>query len=508
MLVVLLGTSHCSDRPERTALRIQPMDAGGPSPSCAIATTPSCGDPCADGVVVNGDVTENTVWDCPVYTLPGPVYVEGTRAAPARLVIAPGTRIRGRRGDVERGQLPGVLIVTRSGRLEARGTSGAPIVFTSSEAPGARQPGDWGGIVLLGSAPINTPADFESSGNRAGVMFVEGLPRDERTSYGALEPEAADAGADAGDSGIDAGDAGPPLTADPDHECGHLRFVRIEFAGFEVGDNNELNGLTVAGCGRATELDHIQVHLGSDDGIEFFGGNADLTHAVLTDTRDDALDWDQGWVGRVQFLAIRQNTAEDAEASSDNAMEGDGFADPERAEGVGSAPVMRNVTVLSGRGSTRGLRLREGTGLQLASAIIAADASGATAGLIELGDALTADQLTLGRLRVNNTILAGAWPLTAREDSRGNRYLEADYFTIGDGAAGNSSIDVAELGALLPGAFDPLAPHWVPPRGSLASRGWAAPAQDRFFDDTATYRGAFDPAGADWTQGWTAYPQN
>jgi hypothetical protein len=406
---------------------------------------------------------------------------------------------------VKQGRLPGVLIVTRSGRLEARGTSSAPIVFTSSEPPGARQPGDWGGIVLLGSAPINTPADFESSGNRAGVMFVEGLPRDARTSYGALEPEAPDAGADAGD---DASDAGPPLTADPDHECGRLRFVRIEFAGFEVGDNNELNGLTVAGCGRKTELDRIQVHLGSDDGIEFFGGNADLTHAVLTDTRDDALDWDQGWVGRVQFLAIRQNTTADAEASSDNAMEGDGFADPERAQGVGSAPVMRNVTVLSGRGSTRALRLREGTGLSLESAIIAADDGGASAGLIELGDALTADQLTLGHLRVNSTILAGPWPLTAREDSRGNRYLEADYFTIGDGAAGNSSIEIGDLDALLPDAFDPLAPHWVPVRGSLASRGWATPADDGFFDDTATYRGAFDPAGTDWTQGWTAYPPN
>jgi hypothetical protein len=112
--------------------------------------------------------------------------------------------------------------------------------------------------------------------------------------------------------GVDAGDAGPasfadPGEPDPDHDCGTLRFVRIEFAGFEVGDTNELNGLTLGACGRRTVLDYVQVHLGADDGIEFFGGTTDLRHAVITGANDDSLDWDQGWTGRVQFLAIRQS---------------------------------------------------------------------------------------------------------------------------------------------------------------------------------------------------------
>jgi len=284
--------------------------------------------------------------------------------------------------------------------------------------------------------------------------------------------------------------------------------VRIEFAGFEVGDTNELNGLTVGACGRRSALDYVQVHLGSDDGIEFFGGTTDLRHAVITGANDDSLDWDQGWTGRVQFLAIRQLDDADGSGESDCGFEGDGYADPEAAQGEASAPVMSNVTVLSSARSSRAIRLREGTRLVLRNAILAAAPGGPLEGLIDIGDPATADQLTSGQTLINHSILEGAWPLSAQADSRGNSYLAEDYFSVGPGSAGNTLLAPSELASLLPNAFTSNGAGWIPSRGSHASREWVVPgaAVDSFFDAAATYRGAFDPSGEDWTSGWTSYP--
>lgn len=485
----------------------------------AQAAPAACGDPCGEGVVVTEDVEVNTVWDCPLYTLPAPVFVRGSGADHTELVIAPGTVIRGRAGDVSAGRLPGALIVTRSARLEARGTRLEPIVFTSARPLGERAPGDWGGVVLLGRAPTNVPSNFENSGNLSGEMFVEGLPRSADTTYGA--PLGPPAGADAGASldgalgGAALGDAGAPPTPPPDadHDCGTLRFVRIEFAGFEVGDTNELNGLTVAGCGRATVLDYLQVHLGSDDGIEFFGGAADLRHAVITGARDDALDWDQGWRGRVQFLAVGPHElgAEgDGTDESDSALEGDGFADAEAQAGVASAPVMSNVTLLLGTSSTRGVRLREGSSLVLENAIVAAGPAPSARPLLEVDDALTARHFTQQLSRVHHVILQGQRGLAAPTDPSGLPYLSEDYLTHGAGARGNTELDAGTILGLLPGAFARSAPSWMPVRGGEASRDWTTPSEDgqrpAFFEASANYRGALDPSGADWTLGWTAYP--
>lgn len=491
----------------------------GLAPSaCSLAPAPpACGDPCADGVVVGPVIASNTLWDCPVYTLPEPVFVHAEADEPVELVIAAGTVIRGLAGDLARGRLPGALIVTRSGRIEARGTPDAPIVFTSARRVGQRAPGDWGGVVLLGSAATNVPADYLGSGNRAGEMFVEGLPPAADTTYGARRAlETPDAGVPEpieptspvpADAATDAASGAREPRVDPEHDCGTLRFVRIEFAGFEVGDTNELNGLTVAGCGRRTQLDYVQVHLGSDDGIELFGGNADLRHVVITGAQDDALDWDQGWTGRVQFLAIRQHGSDQA-LDTDNAFEGDGFADPELARGEPSHPVLSNVTVLSDSRSARALRLREGTGLELQNAILAAPGGGPLDGLIDIGDVRTADRLVARAIRIEHSIFQGAWPTRASTDSSGGSVLSEDYFALGPGAIGNAVIARDELLSLLPSAF--ADGGWMPVRGGPASRDFALPDEREparpFFDTSATYRGAFAPGGEDWSLGWTAYP--
>jgi hypothetical protein len=188
------------------------------------------------------------------------------------------------------------LIVSRGSQLEAVGTAALPIVFTSGNAVGDRITGDWAGVALLGNATLNNGTDT------AGVFTdnLEGVdPTDARGIYGGNNDASS---------------------------CGHLEYVRIEFGGDEFSTDNELNGLTLAGCGSGTTLSHIQVHRGKDDGIEFFGGTAGMDHVVISGASDDSLDWDQGWRGNVQFLVVHQ-----FEGIGDAGFEADNYGSMELA---------------------------------------------------------------------------------------------------------------------------------------------------------------------------------
>ena len=134
-----------------------------------------------------------------------------------------------------------------------------------------------GGLVLLGKAPINV---------EGGTNLIEGID--------ISNPDVPDNGSRYG------GD-------DSAYDCGQLNYTRIEFAGFELTEGNELNGLTLGACGTATTLNYVQVHEGLDDGIEVFGGAPNLKHIVLSNIEDDSLDWDQGFQGNIQFLLIKQS---------------------------------------------------------------------------------------------------------------------------------------------------------------------------------------------------------
>jgi hypothetical protein len=535
-----------------------------------------CGDPNGEGVIVYEDVSASTTWSCPVYTLTRPIFVRGSESERTTLSIDAGVVVRGVSGDLDAAKLPGALIVTRSGRLETRGTATAPVVFTSAAAPGSRAPGDWGGVVLLGRAETNVPANYEDAGNLAGEMYIEGLPRGELAVYGAplpvgpedpshagaggapvvpLLPEGGAAGGDAnagrggdeagasGESGRNGGEAGvggeggqsaaggapsssggapgeggaggtvdPGVGPDASWDCGRVEYTRIEFAGFEVAPGVELNGLTIGACGRDTVIHHVQVHRGSDDGVEIFGGTVDLSHVVITGAKDDSLDWDQGFRGRMQFVAIQMHDDAllPADQKGDSAIEADGYADPTLPLGEASSPTLYNVTLIAGATSTRGVRFREGTGARLRNAILAAAPGGATEGLVDLADAITADGIARGELALENAIFAGNWPTSGQVDTAGTLYTEADHFTTGAGSSGNDELD--SIDSVLPNAFDETAPGWVPAATSAAGMRGVTPEDatgaPSFFDATATFRGAFAPGGADWTAGWTAYPEN
>ena len=201
------------------------------------------------------------------YLLKGWVYI----AEGSELTIEPGTIIKGDKAT------KAALIAERGGKLIAKGTPTAPIVFTSAQAKGNRKPG----VILCGKA-VNNQQEME----------IEGGPR---TKHGGND--------NADNSGV-------------------LSYVRIEFAGYPFRQDKEINGLTLGSVGSGTQLDHIQVSYSNDDSYEWFGGAVNAKYLIAYKGWDDDFDTDNGYCGTVQFgLVVRDSKL--ADASQSNGFESD-----------------------------------------------------------------------------------------------------------------------------------------------------------------------------------------
>ncbi len=400
-------------------------------------------------IEVTADITGDTTWKT------GKTYIlkQLTYVTAGTLTIEPGTTILGDRTSA--------LIVTRDAKLRAEGTKEQPIVFSSSAPQGTRDTENWGGLVLNGRARINVTGGENNS---------EGVADEPRNKYGGT---------------------------DDAHECGVLKYVRVEFAGRPLTADNELNGITLNGCGSATLLDYVQVHRGKDDGIELFGGKANLKHIVITGSDDDGLDWDQGWTGKAQFVVIQQlNGYGNYGIEADNNRTNHDLLPR-------SAPTLYNVTLVGrnpdttpSEGPSRGVIFREGTAATLANAIVMNFTS---AGLV-VDKTSTAAQWTGGSLVVRNSVFhnnpsVGWQNFVLMPD---NMFDEA--MALSDTSLSNRQVD-PELTA--PTA---AAPSWKPQAGSPVLTGGATPPGDGFFDTTATFVGAI--GADDWTVGWTTMPNN
>jgi hypothetical protein len=403
---------------------------------------------------VRGSILLDTHWDAnTIWKLEGVVYVEGNTT----LTIDAGTRILG---------LPGsALIVTRPARLMSKGTAAQPVVFTSAKQAGTRARGDWGGVVLLGSAPIN----------RASAS-IEGLPEgDTRGQFGGN---------------------------DPTSNCGVVEYTRIEFAGYEAYKDNELNGLTLGACGSDTLIHHVQVHQALDDGIEVFGGAVDLRHILITGAADDSLDWDMGWTGRVQFLAVQQH-----DSHGDNAFEADSNKSKPDAKPV-SHPVMYNVTLMSLRSSEkhqRAMTLRRGTAGDFHNLII----QGFSGELLDIRDAATVQNIQDGQLTLTHAMIYHI--------GENGRAWFADESGDKDDDAGFDELAWVQNPAWQNQfAVDPLLPRdasrlsrldLTPNIRSPAQAGAKQPPQGEFWDEAAVYLGAFKPGAPNsWIDGWSDFP--
>lgn len=224
-------------------------------------------DPQEDYIELIGNLETQTLTNDNKYLIKGQVFVRENKV----LTIEPGTIIFGDKGS------KGTLIIDRGGKIIAEGTANEPIVFTSALPVGSRDRGDWGGIVILGKAPVNQ-ADPVIEGVTPTVVF----------------------------GGTDNND-----------NSGVLKYVRVEFAGIELTPNNETNSITLGGVGSATVMDYCQVSWGGDDGFEWFGGSVNSKYLIAFGMWDDCFDVDYGFTGKVQFgMSIRYGSYADQSGSN------------------------------------------------------------------------------------------------------------------------------------------------------------------------------------------------
>ncbi|HSN84635.1 MAG TPA: hypothetical protein VLS88_18790, partial [Polyangiales bacterium] len=341
-------------------------------------------------------------------------------------------------------------------RIDAQGTSDAPIVMTSSRAEGQRQTGDWGGLVLLGEARLSW--GNEACDGTAGECEanIEGLPATENR-------------------GVFGGN-------DDAHDCGTVRYTRIEFAGFRFGQDNELNGLTVGGCGSDTTLEYIQVHRGLDDGVEFFGGTASIQYVIVSGTGDDGIDTDQGYSGTVMNFIVHHFAG-----SSDDprGIEADNFSQNNDVEPRSAPQMMYGTVVATAETSNQqGIVLRRGTFGVLDGLVVSGWASAG----VDLRDGAwdEAGGWPTGLL-VTNSCFFGNGPNFPDDDNDESAQNPGTFFPEDTNMPAQNNIEVD------PGLGD----------FSGAVDGSATPDYSVSNTDCD---GAFAPSGDDWTADWTAFP--
>lgn len=399
-------------------------------------------------IVVTGEVTGTEDWTNGFYyVLRGAVFVREN----ATLNIQAGTVIVGEAGSV------GTLIVERGGRLNAIGTREQPIVFTSDQPVGFRARGDWGGIIINGRAPVNRP----------GGLYVG-----------------------EGDTGIAGG-------TDPNDNSGTMRYVRVEFAGVEFSPDNELNGIAFQAVGRGSTFDYIHVHMNRDDAFEWFGGTADIKHAIASNAADDSFDWTFGWTGRAQFVVIHQR-GDDA----DRGIEADN-SEFNNNDLPRSNPQLYNFTLCGdpdrneGGESSIATTIRRGTAFTLRNFLI----TGFKTSGPQIVDGATLNEINVGTSQMGNGVIWNiGTPANAIHSS------VAPFVNSGRFPNIRANVD----GGLSAECFNHENPNFQPTSIATLAGGQLAPAippNDGFFE-AVTYIGAVPPAPEDdWTKGWTAYPQ-
>ena len=392
----------------------------------------------SDVIILQGNIKKQKLKRKKRYLLRGGVFIQ------KKLIIQDGTQIFGEGGSF--------LVIDQGAKIDAQGTRERPIIFTSAQPEGQRRRGDWGGIIFNGRAPINVPG---------GVAEGEG----------------------------DTGQYGGGTNPDPADNSGILRFVRVEYGGFAISPDNELNCVAFQGVGSGTDVDFLTAAWGGDDGVEFFGGSVNARHIVAVGASDDSIDWTEGWTGKVQFAVVQQRGDE-----ADNGMECDNSAENHNLT-PRSSPKMANVTLVgapdpaTGPGSTRGILLRVGTHGQFRNFIV----TGFKNVGLEVRDDATFTGFTTGALEIRGFIFF---------NNRNNDPNVASGRTTEALTASGSKIQQSE-DPQLRNPFDTVSPDFRPLTGSPALN--AANVEANFANDSffvnAPYVGAFD-ANDDWTLGW------
>ena len=374
------------------------------------------------------------------YIISGAVFIGNDNRNSATLSMDAGVKTYGESGL-------DFIVISRGSKISVNGTRNNPVIMTSANDAdaGPTTRGQWGGLIINGNAPVN--------GCTAGTAVCE------------LQGE--------GSTGLYGGN-------NPNDSSGNLNYLQVRYAGFNITPDNELNGIAFQGVGNGTNVDYVQVHNNSDDGVEFFGGTVNAKHLVLTGNEDDSLDWTFGWNGKVQHVLIvsgadRANNGFEADNNGTN-----------RDASPRSQPKISNVTLIGNGNSTSGLLLREGTGANLSNFVV----QGYGADCIDIDHAATFLAAGGSVNRLNGTLTMTNsrvdCPVNFREEAGDNFPVQAWF----EAQAGNS------VGAT--GMTDYI-------NSALVNALSPATQTDAFFDRT-DYIGAVKDAATDWTQGWTFRP--
>ncbi len=403
-----------------------------------------------------------------IYLLDGFVFVNDGQT----LNIEAGTVIKGKPGQEENAS---ALIVARGGKIMANGTAQNPIIFTgqADDLEGSvpdEVTGLWGGVIVLGKgATNNIPAE----------KAIEGVPTSEpRGLYG----------------------------ADPtveDDNSGMMQYVSIRHGGTDIGEGNEINGLTLGAVGTATTFSYIEVLSNKDDGVEWFGGAPKCDHFVVAWVGDDSYDYDEGFSGLNQFMVAVQ-----LPDRGDRLGEHDGGPSSNELGEPFATPVFSNVTYV-GRGTGAGKRVitfRDNAGGMYVNSIFAEQEKGIDIEYREDGGGSSVGQCSYSQwadaenLEVKNNIFqnvadgtgAGIFKVESPKDD-----LDNPIFTV----PAQASTDFAAYFATAGNEASDVGVDATNPTASGDVYGADFTGMDAWFTITG-YRGAFKP-NENWAAGWT-----
>ena len=296
------------------------------------------------------------------------------------------------------------IAISQGAKIIANGTQDNPIVFTSNASvPSA---GDWGGLIILGKAPINSV-----SGTATATSEIASLP------YG-------------GNS--------------TDDDSGVIRYVRVEYSGGAADGQSENNGFSFYGVGNGTLVEYIQAFEGKDDGVEFFGGTVNVSYVSVVNAQDDSIDWTEGYSGTITNAYVKHG------ADHDKGFECDGYNTDignNSSPIFWSKPTVNNATII-GLGSSTGneaIRLRAGTQGIFNNLLI----EGFEEGFDLDGDAGMSDNPTgagvlSGDLNVTDVTFTDV--ITKVKNDTGETFAESDFILSGEG--NGTGTDYATWGAL------------------------------------------------------------
>jgi hypothetical protein len=300
------------------------------------------------------------------YQLNNRVYVTNN----ATLTIEPGTIIRGGVGDID---YCGTLIITKGAKLIAEGTEKAPIVFTSDKAATVRKPGNWGGIIILGNAPVNK---IDKDNKHVLTDFNLDLAQ---ATYGGDKPE--------DNSGI-------------------LKYVRIEYAGKKINGSKEINALILAGVGKKTTLSNIQVSYSNGDAYHLVGGELAMNNLISFRSDDDDFDFAEGIQATLtNSIAIRHPFS--SGSGNSRCFEIDSYDKPENADLTKKLTNVKasNITFVNIEENNQGLvreaiYLKENCNLSFTNSVVSGFAP-----FILLGEKISLSQENFSKIELKNIVL-------------------------------------------------------------------------------------------------------